>query len=764
MLVRILVGLGLVVALALAGLFVVGKGVLGRHEDPGEVSARERDGALDAARAGRQARAASAIGVAAPKQILFGDLHVHTTFSFDAFLTSLPVTQGEGAHPPADACDFARFCSALDFWSINDHAEAISPTHWRETVESIRQCNAVAGDPQSPDTVAFLGWEWTQVGATPDEHWGHKNVVLAHTDEARIPPRPIGATSTYERIRRGTSFPTLGLGAVALLSGESRMHDFARFLAERSGLVMCDPDVDTRELPGDCMEMAAEPRDLFRRLDAWDLDAIVIPHGTTWGFYTPPGSTWRHQLTPEQHDPDRQTLFEIYSGHGDSDVYRDWRAVEFEADGAARCPAPRPDYLPTCWRAGEIIRERCPAADGPDTMCEERAAVARRHAAAAGSQAHLTVPGARAADWLDAGQCRDCDQPAFNYRPGGSAQYVMALRRFEADGALAEPLRFRFGFMSSSDNHFARPGTGYKEVHRYGFTESRNRGAGNGGSGAAGAALAPPAGDPLPDSHAFDAERSGLTGFQLFELERQANFFMTGGLVAAHASGRDRASIWAALGRREVYGTSGPRILLWFDLLNPPGTRGQRLPMGSEVAMRESPIFQVRAVGSFEQKPGCPEDSLAALGANEVARICKGECYHPSNQRRRVARIEVVRIRPQAAPDEPVAPLIEDPWRSFPCEPDPSGCSVVFDDPDFPASARDALYYVRALEEPAPGVNAAGIPCRRDEEGRDQEGRDEEGRCLEATLCASGAPEDDCLAEHEPRAWSSPIFVDHAGG
>ena len=33
-------------------------------------------------------------------QIFFGDLHVHTTFSQDAFLFSLPVIQGEGAHPP----------------------------------------------------------------------------------------------------------------------------------------------------------------------------------------------------------------------------------------------------------------------------------------------------------------------------------------------------------------------------------------------------------------------------------------------------------------------------------------------------------------------------------------------------------------------------------------------------------------------------------------------------------------------------------------
>jgi hypothetical protein len=49
----------------------------------------------------------------------------------------------------------------------------------------------VAGDPASPDTVAFLGWEWTQVGALPDEHYGHKNVVLRDLEPA--PARPIAA-------------------------------------------------------------------------------------------------------------------------------------------------------------------------------------------------------------------------------------------------------------------------------------------------------------------------------------------------------------------------------------------------------------------------------------------------------------------------------------------------------------------------------------------------------------------------------------------
>ncbi len=36
------------------------------------------------------------------RQILFGDLHVHTTFSPDAFIMSMPLRGGSGLHPPAD--------------------------------------------------------------------------------------------------------------------------------------------------------------------------------------------------------------------------------------------------------------------------------------------------------------------------------------------------------------------------------------------------------------------------------------------------------------------------------------------------------------------------------------------------------------------------------------------------------------------------------------------------------------------------------------
>ena len=48
---------------------------------------------------------AAAPAMTGESQILFGDLHVHTTFSPDAFIMSVPLMGGTGLHPPADACD-----------------------------------------------------------------------------------------------------------------------------------------------------------------------------------------------------------------------------------------------------------------------------------------------------------------------------------------------------------------------------------------------------------------------------------------------------------------------------------------------------------------------------------------------------------------------------------------------------------------------------------------------------------------------------------
>jgi hypothetical protein len=536
--------------------------------------------------------------------------------------------------------------------------------------------------------------------------------------------------------------------ALALAApGGSRQeyHDLLRTVAEREAVPACPDGVPVRELPLDCHESVGTPEELFAKLDDWGFPSLVIPHGNAWGFYTPPGSSLEAQLPG--HDPARQRLFEVFSGHGSSEVFRGWREVARDWEGRPICPEPRPDYLPSCWRAGEIVRARCLAAGLASAECESRARDARRNAVAAGVAGFLTVPGTSAADWLDAGQCRDCFLPAFNYRPGGSAQYALALTHFAGGGARR---RFRFGLIASSDNHSARPGNGYKERDRSEMTEAGGRPSPE---------LPNPFAaerDPAPASLAPEEALRGLSGFQRVETERQMSFFRTGGLVAVHAAGRDRDAIFEALLRREVYGTSGDRILLWFDLLNPPGG-GPPAPMGSELRMAASPRFAVRAAGAFEQLPGCPPAAPGGLSAARRERLCRGECDHPSDRRRRIARIEVVRIRPQRVPREPVAGLIEDPWRRFECPPDPAGCRVEFADEGFAAAARDAVYYARAVQEPTPMVNAAGLRCRLDAAGR----------CESVDPCYGDFrtdPRDDCLAEEGERAWSSPIFVDFGAG
>ena len=202
--------------------------------------------------------------------------------------------------------------------------------------------------------------------------------------------------------------------------------------------------------------------------------------------------------------------------------------------------------------------------------------------------------------------------------------------------------------------------------------------------------------------------------------------------------------------RREIYGTSGPRILLWFDLLNAPGD--QTAPMGSVVALDGAPRFRVRAIGSFEPRAGCSAEARAALGRNGVERLCQGECYRPSDVRRTIRRIEVVRIRPQLGASEEIAPLIEDPWKVLPCDGDPEGCDLTFTDDEFRSSGRNALYYVRAIEAPSMAVGADPLGCTRNESGA----------CIDVSPCFGKPWDDDCLSETEERAWSSPIFVDQA--
>ena len=206
--------------------------------------------------------------------------------------------------------------------------------------------------------------------------------------------------------------------------------------------------------------------------------------------------------------------------------------------------------------AGEIIEARCLEEDAPPAECAERAATARQNFVDAPRNAGVaTVPAWKPEIWQDSGQCRDCFQPSFNYRPRSSVQYLMALGRPEQSVD-----RFRLGFIASSDNHSARPGTGYKEFGLSINTEARQL-------IRVMSELGRPSEEPLAESRRLSWE--DVPDATLKEAERFNSFWYTGGLVAVHADSRGREAIWDALKRKEVYGTSGPRILLWFDRVEP---------------------------------------------------------------------------------------------------------------------------------------------------------------------------------------------------
>ncbi len=687
--------------------YLVAIGSIGNYEGPGKISISSTPEEVLNKRTQQQLDDKNKVGIDDTKLILFGDLHVHTTYSSDAFLFSLPLMAGEGTHPPADACDFARYCSSLDFWSNTDHAEDLTPQDWQEIKDTVRQCNQVSGEGQQ-DTIAFLGWEWTQQGGYGIPHYGHKNIILKDLEENQIPARPIASPQVGFA---NMPFPAR-FGLSSLRPFDGRVQDLMTY-ARDGQTTPCEEGVPVQDLPKDCREYAHNPGELFDKLNEWGHEAVVIPHGTAWGAYTPPESDWQKQLTDEFYDPNYQTLIEVYSGHGNSELYRNWRSVLYDEDGKAICPSPSDNYLPACWQAGVIIQERCLEEGESERVCTQRAKEARQNYADAGNAGQATIFKEDPTEWLNSNQCQDCFLPAFNMKPKGSAQYILALRNFDPNDTVE---RFKFGFIGSSDTHSARPGNGYKDINRIDFTDA--------------AGPTEPAGFSLFGFNEGEGVYAKSTAKNYTpesmppgppEADRIMSYFYTGGLIATHSVDKSRDSIWRSIKNKEVYATSGPRILLWFDLVN---SEEGILPMGSETELKKNPRFIVRALGSLEQKPGCPDYAVNALGKERTKLLCKNECYNPSDTRRTIDKIEIIKIIPQQYKNEKLDDLILDPWKSFECT-GSEECLITFTDTSFEEQQRDALYYVRAIEKESKAVNAGNLRCETDAFGQ----------CKEVNLC-----------------------------
>ena len=315
---------------------------------------------------------------------------------------------------------------------------------------------------------------------------------------------------------------------------------------------------------------------------------------------------------------------------------------------------------------------------------------------------------------MQCGQLKNEFLPAYTYRPGMSAQAALASKIEEKDVFNS----FKLGLIGSTDNHKARAGSGYKEFARKSMGDSWGA-------------------------------KDNLTW--LLPPERGASFYSTGGLVAVHAPKLERNAIYNSLYQREVYATSGERILLWFNLLD---SENGITPMGRERNIYQKPQFEVTAIGSFKQKPGCPEYVHTAMSAEEISRLCLDECYNPSNERNKIDRIEIVKITPTTELDS-ISNNIQDPWKVFTCNDKGEGCSAIFFDDEYVLNNKSSLYYARVIQEPTNMVGGDPLRCELNEAGE----------CIKIRPCYSSGPDfdpnDDCLALVGERAWSSPIFLTH---
>ena len=241
--------------------------------------------------------------------------------------------------------------------------------------------------------------------------------------------------------------------------------------------------------------------------------------------------------------------------------------------------------------------------------------------------------------------------------------------------------------------------------------------------------------------HLGNGDSSALQRVRFSEENPGNAYNNPGGLIGVWAEENSRDAIFDALQRREVFGTSGPRITPRFfggwgfdaaicDQADPAvAAYEEGVPMGSDLPAPagDAPVFLVAAAADAGSArfPGTPLQRL---------QVIKGWADEEGNHHQRVFD-----VAGNAANGADVDPLT--------CAPRGEGYAqlcTVWRDPQF-NSAEHAVYYLRAVENPS---------CRYSAR-----------QCLQ--LPGSERPAD-CIqpvfsAVIQERAWSSPIWYTPSG-
>ena len=111
---KFFIALVAILVLGLLAIPVLDRGYLWPYQDAGNIKGAGLATAVVQEREALIKLAKDDLNVENDKVIYFGDFHVHSTFSADAMLFSLPILGGEGVRPIADCLLYTS--DAADDW------------------------------------------------------------------------------------------------------------------------------------------------------------------------------------------------------------------------------------------------------------------------------------------------------------------------------------------------------------------------------------------------------------------------------------------------------------------------------------------------------------------------------------------------------------------------------------------------------------------------------------------------------------------------
>ncbi|MDB4968092.1 MAG: hypothetical protein JWN44_3781 [Myxococcales bacterium] len=557
------------------------------------------------------------------RNLYFGDLHVHTAYSFDAHMFDVRTTPDDAyrfargapvALPPLDAdgngTRTLQIDRPLDFAAVTDHSEFLGEVEACTTPGSAAYDTApcvgfrAGGKPNVINFGVKLALDPTQHDADICGPDGRACEAPASAAWIRIQEAARGAYDTSAQC----SFTALIGYEYSAATGFSTLHRNVIFRSDRVPTPVSYFDATSAD-------------ELWQALDAAckkglrGCDALAIPHNSNESngnmFYVESSGDADADRARAERRAAWEPLVEIYQHKGDSECMNGLGGVIGEPDEACGFEKSRRDPLEDC-------------GDG------------RGH----GGASRLGCFSAR--DFVR-----------------GALLHGLA----ESQRIGVNP--FRLGIIASSDTHNGTPGAVAEDrfVGHRGLDD---------------------------DTPALQLGNGSLTpgGIE----------FSPGGLAAVWAEENSRPAIFDALRRREVYGTSGPRLAVRFfggwaladDLCDRPDLveAGYRdgVPMGGELPARAGGAAAPRFVVSALRDPGTTARPGVALQRVQIVKgwVANGELHEQLFDVAGDAHNGATVDETTCTPSGPGADTLCAVWR----------------DPAFDG-AQHAFYYARVLENPS---------------------------------------------------------------